>query len=241
MSGAELRAEIARLRPPPLRDLVERQPELVAARQSSDGLAEQARQERSKAAQAARELENWRSAHPMRAKAHDAGLMRSSVLLEAEQRRQEAEAQWQRLAPRADAAMENLKRTRSSTETRVAQEQAPALAKVAELERIERQRHAQEQAERAKAQALDKALSAFKEHALKRELKAHSYGDTGGQWNAIPEPMRKAIEDFNRLPKEARPVVLEHMRENLSRDPQAVEKLTQQLGQAKGKDRGMSR
>ncbi|WP_232290878.1 hypothetical protein [Polaromonas naphthalenivorans] len=241
MSAAELRAEIARLRPPPLREVVERQPELVTARQSSDTLAEQWRQAQAMAAEAGRELENWRSAHPVRAKAHDSGLMRAAVLVETEQRRQEAEAQRQRLAPRVEAATEHLKRTRSSVEERVKLEQAQALAKVAELERIERQRQDQEQADRAKAQELDEVLSAFKGHALKRETKSLGYGDTGQQWNAIPEPLRKVIEDFNRLPQEARPVVLERMRENMQRDPQGVETFRQGLQSARGNDRGMSR
>lgn len=106
---------------------------------------------------------------------------------------------------------------------------------------LERGRQAQERAEKAKTQDLDKALSVFNVRALKREMKAFGHGDTGQQWNALPEPLRKAIEDYNRLPKEARPVVLERMRENMKRDPQAVEKLTQQLDQGKENDRGMSR
>jgi hypothetical protein len=94
----------------------------------------------------------------------------------------------------------------------------------AELERVdalESSRQALERVEKAKAQALDKALSAFKNCAFKYGMKANNYGDTGKQWNAIPEPMRESIEDFNRLRKEARPVVLERMRENMKRKPLA--------------------
>ena len=104
------------------------------------------------------------------------------------------------------------------------------------LEKVKRE---QEQGEKRKTWELDKALSDFKTCALKREMKANSYGDTGQQWNAIPESMRGVIEDFNRLPKEARPVVLERMRENMKRDPQGAENLMKQL--ENGLDTGMSR
>lgn len=114
----------------------------------------------------------------------------------------------------------------------------------AERERVaalERDQQAQARAERAKAYALDQALSAFKRHALKREMKSFGYGDTGRQWAAMPEAMRAAIEDFNRLPKEARPIVLARMGEKMQRDPQGVEAFTQGLASAETERKGMSR
>jgi hypothetical protein len=115
---------------------------------------------------------------------------------------------------------------------------AQAMPKVeAALLEARRQAEQAKAQERSEARELDKVLSAFKEHALRREMKASSYGDTGQQWNAIPEPLRKTIEDFNRLSKEARAVALEQ----IGRNPQTVETLTQQLGQVKKIDRGMGR
>ena len=241
MSAGELRAEIARLRPLPPRDLVERQRALIDARQDKATLDEQINQAQAQANQAQRELQNWRSAHPVRATVHDIGLMHSRVVLDTEQRRDEAQAQQQRLAVGVEAATQHVDRTRSRLETQLREDQAPVLAQVAELERIERHRQAQEQAERVKTQALDKALSAFETHAFKRQMKAHSYGDTGKQWTALPEPMRQFIEDFNRLAKDDRPAVLERMRDNLKDDPQGVETLARQLDQGKERGRGMSR
>ena len=52
--------------------------------------------------------------------------------------------------------------------------------------------------------------------------------------------MRKAIENFNALPKEARPIVLGRMRQNMVCNPQVVEKLAQQLGQVKEQTRDRS-
>ena len=41
--------------------------------------------------------------------------------------------------------------------------------------------------------------------------------------------MRKAVEDFNRLPKEGQPIALARMREDLRLKPEQVEKLVRQL------------
>jgi hypothetical protein len=51
------------------------------------------------------------------------------------------------------------------------------------------------------------------------------------------------IEEFNKLPKEARPMALEGMREVWTRKPEAAEKITQQLEQAEEQslDKGISR
>ena len=74
-------------------------------------------------------------------------------------------------------------------------------------------------------------------------MKAFDYGETGKQWNAIPEKLRTMIEEFNKLPKEARPMALEGMREVWTRKPEAAEKIAQQLEQTEeqNRDRGMSR
>jgi len=80
---------------------------------------------------------------------------------------------------------------------------------------------------------IDKALSVFKLHATKREMKAFGYGDGGKKWNAISEGMRNLIDGFNQLRKEAQPVVLDRLRENIKRDQESAEKLIQQLEQRK--------
>ena len=59
----------------------------------------------------------------------------------------------------------------------------------------------------------------------------------------MPEKLRTMIEEFNKLPKEARLMALEGMREVWTRKPEAAEKIAQQLEQAEeqNRDRGMSR
>jgi hypothetical protein len=56
---------------------------------------------------------------------------------------------------------------------------------------------------------------------------------------ALSDELKAAIENFNKQPSTARGVELERMRENLKREPDAAEKLTQQLEQ--GKNRGFVR
>ena len=241
MSAAELRAEINRLRPPPQHEVVERQSEVAQALQQAQGLAKEALQKRSEAAQALREGREWREAHPLRAKAHDAGLLRSKVLLETEQRRESAQADWQRLALRVKAAEAQVERARSTAGILVAWEQAPALAKVAELERIERGKQVKERAGRARVQEAAKLLSEVRIHALKREMKADGYADTGKHWRALAEPVRSLVEQVNGLPKSDRPRVLDATRDQIARSPEELEKFAQSVAESRGQDRGQSR
>lgn len=87
--------------------------------------------------------------------------------------------------------------------------------------------------------AADKAVAGFKALAIKREGKFLGYGDRGKQWGALPDELKSAIENFNKQLATARGVELERMRESFKREPDAAEKLTQQLEQ--GKNRGFVR
>ena len=87
--------------------------------------------------------------------------------------------------------------------------------------------------------AADKAVADFKVVAAKREGKSLGYGDNGKQWGALPDELKATIESFNKQPATARSMELERMRENFKREPDAAEKLTQQLEQ--GKNRGFVR
>lgn len=112
----------------------------------------------------------------------------------------------------------------------------PELARAAHAQYLEQQRQANATAK------IDLALADFKNHAIKRQMKAFGYGDNGKHWQALPDKLRTMLEEFNKLPKEAKPLVLAGLRE-----PKRAEILIQQLGQAKekthekGYDRGWSR
>jgi hypothetical protein len=117
----------------------------------------------------------------------------------------------------------------------------PELAKAL----MEQQRQAEQQkaalatAKAAADKAADKAVAGFKALATKREGKFFGYGDSGKQWDALPDELKATIESFNKQPATARSMELERMRENFKREPGAAEKLTKQLEQ--GKDMGFER
>ena len=96
-----------------------------------------------------------------------------------------------------EAVKEAVERRVSDKNPELARSMPEVNATLQRAEAAERVRQAQAWAEKAKTQKLDKVLKDFKTCALKRELKAYSYGDTGNQWNALPEGLRKAIESFN--------------------------------------------
>ncbi|WP_025041683.1 hypothetical protein [Nitrosospira briensis] len=230
MTSTELQAVIAELRPPDVCDLVERDHEMLAARQACDSLAEQLRQARMDEAKASHQIDNWRYAHPFRALIHDLGLMPSRFLAGLEEIRAGAETEVLKLASRVHDAAEHAANRGNEIEARIQLEQAPVREYMAELEHLKRQKAERETAARWQTQELDDALVAFTTHALKREMRAYGYGDAGTHWQALPESLRITIDNFNRLPREARPAVLE----------EDAKKLTQELclGEEQDQDRG---
>ncbi len=221
MSSRELAQEIARLRPPPVRDLVERDPAVIEADQQRRALEEQHHDARTREAMARHEAEQWRQAHPLRAKAHDSGLFRSAYLDERAKIEAEARQEWLTVAPRIEDAALRGRQARSDAEVRITVEQTPIRAKVAELEAMQKEKARQEREAEAKRLA-QKRIEAereavpkdFKLMAQKRELRVGGWGDRGEQWKAAPEPLRKLIEGYNATPKAQREAVLEQMMKN---------------------------
>lgn len=221
MSSTELAQEIARLRPPPVRDLVERDPAVIEADQQRRALEEQHHDARTREAMARHEAEQWRQAHPLRAKAHDSGLFRSAYLDERAKIEAEARQEWLTVAPRIEDAALRGRQARSDAEVRITVEQTPIRAKVAELEAMQKEKARQEREAEAKRLA-QKRIEAereavpkdFKLMAQKRELRVGGWGDRGEKWQAAPEPLRKLIEGYNATPKAQREAVLEQMMKN---------------------------
>ena len=248
MSSRELAAEIARLRPPPVRDLVERDPAVIEADQQRRALEEQHQDARTREAMARHEAEQWRQAHPLRAKAHDAGLFRSAYLDERAKIEAEARQEWLTVAPRIEDAALRGRQARSDAEVRITVEQTPIRAKVAELEALQKEKARQEREAEAKRLA-QKRIEAereavpkdFKLMAQKREMKASGWSDRGEQWKAAPEPLKKLIESYNAAPKEMRPAILDRILNDDQRREQVRELLAEQRQQYRANDRGMSR
>ena len=247
MSSRELAAEIARLRPPPVRDLVERDPAVIEADQQRRALEEQHHDARTREAMARHEAEQWRQAHPLRAKAHDSGLFRSAYLDERAKIEAEARQEWLTVAPRIEDAALRGRQARSDAEVRITVEQTPIRAKVAELEALQREKARQEREAEAKRLA-QKRIEAereavpkdFKLMAQKRELRVGGWGDRGEQWKAAPEPLRKLIEGYNATPKAQREAVLEQMMKNPKTREHVRELMAEQRQQYRANDQGIS-
>jgi hypothetical protein len=241
MTSRELKTEIERMKPPAVKAMVDRHPDVMAARKIHASLSYQMRQAQEKMQRVTLQMHDWRKVHPLRARTHDLGLIPSSYLIEREQAREEAWLQAEDLKPGVDDARSRADHIAADIGQRVEIEQKPVREQVAKLERIWQQKASQELEVLRQAKKLDWAISEFKSHAISRALKVPSYSDTGTQWRALPENIRKTIEDFNRLPKEEQSVALSRMREDLKLHADKVEKFAQELDLSKGRDRGMGR
>ena len=257
MNAAELRAEIERQRPAPVAELVERDPAVIEATRTHRTLAGQVQALQGRANEAHREAQAWREAHPIRAKAHDAGVMRAAYLDERAQVIEQARAEYQKVAPQATRAREVAESVRNATTTRIAQEQAPALARIraleqraAELERIERERQAQalrEQQAEGEARLLVRDM---REMADSLRCGAPGWTEDGHQLQALHAPENKdaltMVEGLAALPlEEQRDYVAEQLVARLAKDPAARLRLAEQVervqrGPEQDHDYGMS-
>ena len=245
MSSRELAAEIAKLRPPPVRDLVERDPAVIEADQQRRALEEQHWQAQTKESQAKHEAEQWRQAHPLRAKAHDAGVFRSAYLDERAKTEAEARQEWLAVAPRIEDAALRGRQARSDAEVRITVEQTPIRAKVAELEALQKEKARQEREAEAKRLAeqraereRNRAAEKFRSMAQKRQLGVSGYTDRSSDWKATPQPLRDLIDEYNRQPKEVQAAILARIRDN----PKVREQVADMLKQRENsRDHGLSR
>ena len=248
MSAAELAAEIQRLRPPRVLDLVERDRSVMQAEQERQTLEKRHAEAGSALARARGQAQAWREAHGIRAALHDKGLMQSSTLAELEQQGEAARIELLKLAPRIEDAALTVRSAREAAHLRINAEQAPALAKVDELERLRREKLRQEFEQQKRQQAEKKAEREreavpkdFKLMAQKREMKASGWGDRGDQWQAAPDGLKKLIEGYNAAPKEARPAILDRILSDSSRREQVHGLIAEQRAQHRKNDRGISR
>jgi hypothetical protein len=247
MSSRELAQEIARLRPPRVTDLVERDLEVLQAEAERQALQNRHTEAGSAAARARDQAQAWREAHKVQAWFHDKGIGHAPKLRELEQQREEHLAEWQRLGPRIEEASLRVQHVRQQAHQRITAEQAPTLAKLAELEAMQKEKARQEREAEAKRLAqkrIEREREAvpkdFKLMAQKREMKMGGWGDRGEQWKAAPEPLKKLIESYNATPKAQRQAVLDHMMANPKTREHVRELLAEQRQQYRANDRGIS-
>jgi hypothetical protein len=177
-----------------------------------------------------RQLDYWRSTHPVQARLHELGLMPFGFPDKHKAIKEMAEREARNLAQQVDQIQEHVRNVERAAEARIAREQVPLREYIAELERLERQKTMQELVERWQTHEFDNAMTVFKMLALKREMKVLGHDDAGNRWQALPEALRKAIDNFNRLPKEARAIALERMRSSVKLDEEDARRLMREMG-----------
>ncbi len=239
MTSRELAQELARLRPRPIRELVEEDPAVRQAAQEARTLEAQIRAAQARAAHAEHEARRWREAHPLRARAHDAGAFRSAYLVDRARIQDDARHEQGRVVPRLAAAQHQGQLARRAAEVRITDAHRPIQEQLAELEEIqqttvrqEREAEMQRRAELARTEAPE----TFRLLALKRQMGMHGYHDQSRQWQATPLALRQLVDQFNRQS----PVVQDAMLARLRDDPQVraqVADLLQQRGRALGRGR----
>jgi len=174
LTSSGLRALIAELRPPEVCDLVEREHQVLAARQMLQSLSEQLRHAETEARAAHRQLCNWRLSHPLRTRLHYWGWMPSRFLGECESGKSVLETEVLQLTEHVHFAAEHVKEIEREVEARIQLEQAPVRKRIAELECLWQERAAQEQTERQQTQEPGSDLSPFMMHKLRRERKTRN-------------------------------------------------------------------
>ena len=248
MSSTELAHEIARLRPPSVADLVERDQAVTAARDLVEQLSDQHQRGLQQEARAKEQAEQWREQHKVQAWFHDKGIGHAPKLRELEEQREAGRVQWLTAAPRIEDAMLSKRNAEQEARERIRFEQAPALAKLAELEALRREKVRQEM-EQQKRQEVEKKAEHertavpqdFRAMAAKREAKASGWSDRGEQWKAAPQGLRTLIDGYNAVPKEKRPIVLDRILNDSQRREQVRELMEEQRQQYRANDRGMER
>ena len=200
MSSRELAQEIARLRPPPVRDLVERDLVVLQAEAERQALQNRHTEAGSAAARARDQAQAWREAHKVQAWFHDKGIGHAPKLRELEQQREEHRAEWQRLGPRIEEASLRVQHVRQQAHQRIEAEQAPIRAKLAELEAMQKEKARQEreaeakrlQQQRIEREREEESMAAL-EHRL-AELRAAQEADATQPEPSDDDPRWAAFE-----------------------------------------------
>lgn len=140
MSSTELAAEITRLKPPSVVDQVKSDRAVLEARRETFQLLSRETSACIACSRLEREIEDWRKAHTMQAWAHDRGIRHALELGELELRQAAARAEQVALGPRIEEAKRHEVSVSDEAHRRIRAEQVPVLAKVAELERLHREK-----------------------------------------------------------------------------------------------------
>lgn len=152
------------------------------------------------AARARDQAQAWREAHKVQAWFHDKGIGHAPKLRELEQQREEHRAEWQRLGQRIEEASLRVQHVRQQAHQRITAEQEPTLAKLAELEALQKEKARQEreaeakrlQQQRIEREREEESMAAL-EHRL-AELRAAQEADATQPEPSDDDPRWAAFE-----------------------------------------------
>ena len=133
MNSAELAAEIKRLTPPPVSDLVKQDQSFANASRATYQLMTRETDASIAEGRIAREIADWREAHKVQVWAHDKGIKVAPELRELEERQAAHRAEHESLRPLIEDAKQHERTIREEAEKRIEAEQKPLFAKIFEL------------------------------------------------------------------------------------------------------------
>lgn len=241
MSAADLAAEIKRLRPQAVANLVAGDADVAEAAEVKQRWQKAVELGQRREWEAEKAAHDWREENPKRAWLHDKGLSQSPRLRELAQLQEQGRQEWQKAAPRAEEAATRHRSAEGYARERIRQEQAPVLLKLAELEKLHQDKARQERAAEAARQEREAVPKDFRSMAASRAVKAYGWGDSGSKWQAAPEQLKKLIDGYNAAPKAAQPAILERILSDAGRREQVRELMAEQRQQHRAQDRGYER
>ena len=248
MTSTELAAEIGRLRPPRVLDLVERDPAVLRAEAERQALQNRHTEAGSASARARDQAQAWREAHKVQAWLHDrhrprgpaaraGGTARSEPGRVAEAGAADRAGRLAGAAPAKPSASAHQRRAgadacQGGRAGGAAPGEGAAGVRAAESASRPRRRPS------ASGQPCRRTSGQM---AAKREAKASGWSDRGEQWKAAPQGLRTLIDGYNAAPKEMRPAILDRILNDGQRREQVRELMAEQRQQYRANDRGMER
>lgn len=220
MSAAQFRAAIERIRPPPVAELVEIDPDVRAAEDARAALADRMAQLQAQGTRAQLAAQVWRQQHPLKAKMHDAGVLRVDALTQYDQVQRQVQREIEQVYTAQEVADQQVQAQRGAAELRIAAATAPAHQRVSEFEALLQAKLAGEQ-----GPAMVRVLDSL---AARRAARAAGFTDSSAEWvQATPPALREVIERYNAQPPDVRAQLLQ----SWARDPEKAGMLARLINQ----------
>lgn len=239
MTSAELAEEIRRRQLPSVDSLVEQDRQVMAFTAQRRELHKQQEAAKAFVRKAEQAVDAWREKHPLKVKMHDAGMFRSAELLQLEQQAEQGQQTLKTLQAKSQAVSEQDQQLRRQVRSRVIVAQSDDREALEKLEQLRQDKARQELAAAVAKRELEAVPKDFRRMAASREAKAFGWSDRGGKWQAVPEKLKKLIDDYNASPKEVRVAVLARLTTDKASSQQLRKLLDTQKENYRENDRGM--